>query len=369
MISSNGPQRDLASQQTVIIGTGSCIPARAVLNEDFLDRQFFETYGKPFEPEAIPRIVAKLREITDIAERRYVTDDLMASDLAFTAAAKALASAAIDPETLDYIIVAHNFGDVRADNPRTDLVPSLAARVKEKLRIANPACVCYDLAFGCPGWLQAVIQADYFLRSGDARRALVIGAETLSRIADPFDRDSMIYADGAGAVVLEGQISSRPVGILAHAVRSDTLDHARLLWMGDSYNAEADHRLCLKMEGRKLYEYALTTVPGVVRQSLERAGLDLADVDKVLLHQANGKMDDAILKRLFRLYGVKEIPAGIMPMTISWLGNSSVATLPTLLDLIQRGELADQALASGATAVFASVGAGMNINSVVYRCP
>jgi len=371
MTSSNASLRDLSSQpQTVIIGTGSCIPARAVLNEDFLGREFFEDYGQPFAPEAIPKIVAKLREITDIAERRYVTDDLVASDLALDAAGKALASAGIDPETLDYVIVAHNFGDVRAGNLRTDMVPSLAARVKDQLRIANPNCVCYDLAFGCPGWLQAVIQADYFLRSGDARRALVIGAETLSRIADPYDRDSMIYADGAGAVVLEGQLSERPVGILSHAVRSDTLDHSRLLWMGGSYHPEAgDHQLCLKMQGRKLYEYALTTVPGVVRQSLERAGLSLADVDKVLLHQANGKMDDAILKRLFRLYGVKEIPEGIMPMTISWLGNSSVATLPTLLDLIQRGQLADQALASGATAVFASVGAGMNINSVVYRCP
>ncbi|MDR3669656.1 MAG: ketoacyl-ACP synthase III [Holophaga sp.] len=354
----------------MIIGTGSCIPTRAVLNEDFLGQPFFETYGKPFAPEAVPRLVAKLKEITDIAERRYVTDDLVASDLAFQAGAKALASADIDPETLDYVIVAHNFGDILADNLRTDLVPSLAARVKASLKIANPDCICYDLAFGCPGWLQAVIQANYFLRSGEAKRALVIGAETLSRISDPYDRDSMIYADGAGAVVLEGQYSSQRVGILAHAVRSDTLEHARLLWMGPSFNPDAgDHKLCLKMEGRKLYEYALTTVPGVVRQSLEKAGLGLEDVNKVLLHQANGKMDDAILKRLFRLYGMQEIPAGIMPMTISWLGNSSVATLPTLLDLIQRGQLPDQALTSGATAVFASVGAGMNINSVVYRCP
>jgi len=354
----------------VIIGTGSSIPARSVLNEDFLGHAFFEDYGKPFAPEAIPKLVAKLREITDIAERRYVGDDLVASDLAFRAGAKALAAAAIDPETLDYVIVAHNFGDIQADNLRTDLVPSLAARVKASLKIANPSCICYDVAFGCPGWLQAVIQANYYLRSGEAKRALVIGAETLSRISDPYDRDSMIYADGAGAVVLEGQYSDRRMGILAHAVRSDTLDHARLLWMGPSFNPDAgDHKLCLKMQGRKLYEYALTTVPGVVRQSLERAGLGLEDVDKVLLHQANGKMDEAILKRLFKLYGIQEIPAGIMPMTISWLGNSSVATLPTLLDLIQRGELADQALASGATAVFASVGAGMNINSVVYRCP
>ena len=356
--------------RTVIIGTGSCIPPLAVPNEGFLEHSFFEDFDQPFAPDSTPKIVAKLREITDIAERRYAGEHQVASDLAFEAASRALASAGIDPETLDYLILAHNLGDVRAGSPRPDLVPTLAARVKAQLRIANPGCVCYDLAFGCPGWLQAVIQADYFLRSGNARRALVIGAETLSRLCDPSDRDSMIYADGAGAVVLEARPSAEPVGILAHAVRSDTLEHVRLLWMDQPYDPAArDGRLTLKMQGRKLYEYALGTVPGVVRQSLERAGLTLTDVDKVLLHQANGKMDDAILKRLFRLYGVKEIPGGIMPMTISWLGNSSVATLPTLLDLIQRGELADHALGSGATAVFASVGAGMNINSVVYRCP
>ena len=371
MTSTNVSQGDISPQpQSVIVGTGSCIPARAVLNEDFLDHAFYEDYDRPFPPEAIPKIVAKLREITDISERRHVGDDQVASDLAFEAAGNALDSAAMDPETLDYLIVAHNFGDVQAAHRTSDLVPSLASRVKEKLRIANPACVCYDLAFGCPGLLQAVIQADYYLKSGDARRALVIGAETLSRVSDPNDRDSMIYADGAGAVVLEGRICPGRVGILSHAVRSDTLDHSRLLHMDLPYHpSPGDSGLALKMQGRKLYEYALTTVPGVVRQSLERAGLTLDDVDKVLLHQANGKMDDAILKRLFRLYGVQDIPAGIMPMTISWLGNSSVATLPTLLDLIQRGELAEQALASGSTVVFASVGAGMNINSMVYRCP
>ena len=170
---------------TVIVGTGSCIPSRTVGNDAFLDRTFFEDYGRSFRPEDTPRIVAKLKEITDISERRYVADHQVASDLALAAGERALESAGTDPETLDYIIVAHNFGDVRADNRRSDLVPSLAARVKERLRIANPACVCYDLAFGCPGWLQGVIQADYFLRSGDARRALVIGTETLSRLSDP----------------------------------------------------------------------------------------------------------------------------------------------------------------------------------------
>lgn len=356
--------------QAVIIGTGSCIPSRKVPNERFLDQPFFEDYGQPYADGETGKIVSKFQEITDISERRYVTDDLVASDLAFEAGRMALESSRIDPETLDYIIVAHNFGDVRSENRRSDFVPTLAARVKAKLKIANPACVSYDLPFGCPGWLQAVIQANYYLRSGDAKRALVIGAETLSRISDPYDRDSMIYADGAGAVVLEAQAHPEKVGILSHAVRSDTLNHAGLLWMGLSFNREAENgQLYLKMQGRKLYEYALTTVPGVVRQSLERAGLTLTDVDKVLIHQANGKMDEAILKRLFKLYGLREIPAGIMPMTVSWLGNSSVATIPTLLDLVSRGELEGHSLKSGDRVVFASVGAGMNVNALVYRCP
>jgi 3-oxoacyl-[acyl-carrier-protein] synthase-3 len=314
--------------------------------------------------------VAKFQEITEIEERRYATHDLVASDLGAEAARAALADADIDPETLDYIVVAHNFGDVSSENLRLDLCPTLAARIKQTLGISNPSCVAYDLPFGCPGWLQAVIHADYFLRSGDAKRALIIGAETLSRVSDPHDRDSMLYADGAGAVVMEAVESDEPAGILSHATRSDTLEHARLLQMGPSYDPDhGDDRLFLKMRGRKLYEYAVQTVPGVVRDSLDGADLTLTDVAKVLLHQANAKMDHAILKRLFRLYGVAEIPEGIMPMTISRLGNSSVATLPTLFDLIRRGHLNGQGFNSGDAVVFASVGAGMNINSMVYRCP
>ncbi|MBW1912434.1 MAG: ketoacyl-ACP synthase III, partial [Deltaproteobacteria bacterium] len=108
-------------------------------------------------------------------------------------------------------------------------------------------------------------------------------------------------------------------------------------------------------------------VPEVVKQSLDKAGLSLTDVKKLLIHQANEKMDQAILKRLFKLYKIKDIPEHIMPMTISWLGNSSVATLPTLFDLLQRGKVNNHKLRSGDLAVFASVGAGMNINSIVYR--
>jgi len=121
------------------------------------------------------------------------------------------------------------------------------------------------------------------------------------------------------------------------------------------------------MHGHEIYKYAVRTIPKVVKQSLDEAGFTLTDVKKVLLHQANQKMDEAILKRLFKLYNIKNIPDNIMPMTISWLGNSSVATLPTMFDLLQRGKLDNHKLHSGDIVVFASVGAGMNINSMVYR--
>ena len=113
----------------------------------------------------------------------------------------------------------------------------------------------------------------------------------------------------------------------------------------------------------------MRTVPPVVRESLEKAHLTLGDVQKVFLHQANAKMDYAILTRLFRLYGAKDIPLDVMPMTISWLGNSSVATLPTLFDLVSKGKLDGHGLNKGDVVIFASVGAGMNINAMTYRMP
>jgi 3-oxoacyl-[acyl-carrier-protein] synthase-3 len=355
---------------SVFTGSGSYLPTRTIKNEDFVQNEFYLDYGQPLDPADNERVVEKFRDITEISERRYVTDDLVASDLGGEAAELALADSGWDPETLDYIIVAHNFGDVQAGSSRLDFCPTLAARIKERLRIKNPSCVAYDVPFGCPGWLQAVIQADYYLRSGDAKRALVVGAETLSRVCDPHDRDSMIYADGAGATLMEAVESEVPVGILSHSTRSDTFEHARLLRMGPSYQPEpGDDRLFLKMYGRKLYEYAIGTVPGVVKDSLDRAGLTLTDVTKVLIHQANAKLDDTILRRLFKLYGVPDIPAHIMPMTISWLGNSSVATLPTLFDRMRRGRMEMQEIFPGDLVLFASVGAGMNANSMVYRSP
>ena len=336
-------------------------------NAAFLQHEFHGPDQKPI-PKSNREILEQFESITGIRVRRYAPADLVTSDMAHDAAKNALESSGIDGETLDYIIVAHNFGDVRAGSMRSDLVPALAARVKNKLELKNPRCVAVDVVFGCPGWLQGVIWADSMIRAGDIKRAMVIGADTLSRISDPHDRDSLIYADGAGATILESRNTKS--GILAHAVRSDTLEHGMMLRMGYSYKEEAFlESLFLKMEGRKLYKYALQTVAGSIREALDCAKLDIRDVTKILIHQANGKMDEAILSALYQLYGIDTPPDNVMPMTISWLGNSSVATIPTMLDLIRKGEMKGHTIESGDNIVFASVGAGMHINAVVYRAP
>jgi 3-oxoacyl-[acyl-carrier-protein] synthase-3 len=350
---------------SIITGTGSYIPTRCVPNDHFLNHRFFDSDGIALDtPNA--EIIEKFRDITCINERRYVTDDLNTSDIASVAAEQALEG--VDRESLDYIIVGQNFGDISVGDQMCDMVPTIAARVKHRLGIRNPYTVAFDIPFGCPGWLQAMIMADYFIKSGDAKKVLVIGAETLSRVSDPYDRDSMIYSDGAGAALVEATDGN--VGILSHAARSDTFEEVNLLWLGKSSNPACNgHGLYLKMYGHEIYKYAVRTVPEVVKRSLDKAGLTLTDVEKVLIHQANQKMDEAILKRLFKLYKVAKIPEHIMPMTISWLGNSSVATLPTLYDLLQRDKLDNHRLRPGDIAVFASVGAGMNVNSMVYRMP
>ena len=352
--------------RSVIAASGSYIPPVRVPNSDFLNSDFRASDGTPMA-KSNAEIVKQFESITGIRERRYVESGTVTSDIAYEAAHEALTSSGIDPESLDLIIVAHNFGDVQRAGGQPDLVPSLAARVKAKLRIAKPRAAAFDLVFGCPGWIQGIITTDAMIRAGDIRRGLIIGADTLSRISDPHDRDSMIYADGAGAAILEARQTDS--GILAHASRSDTLEHSGMLSMGRSYKEEVFlEALFLKMEGRKLYKYALQTVAGSMKECLDKAGIPLRDVSKILIHQANGKMDEAIVTALYDAEKLK-VPPDVMPMTISWLGNSSVATIPTLFDLISKGKLDGQTFHPGEIVLFASVGAGMHINAFVYRMP
>jgi 3-oxoacyl-[acyl-carrier-protein] synthase-3 len=350
---------------SVINGTGSYIPENIISGEHFMDASFFDN-GVKLDKENI-EIINKFSEITEIVERRYVCSNLVNSDIATLAAKKALAAGDVDKETLDHIILCHNFGDVAEGSNRMDMLPALAAKVKAELGIENPNCVAYDIIFGCPGWVQGVIQADYLIRSGDAKRVMVIGSETLSRIIDPHDRDSMIFSDGAGAVIFEVKEADEPTGIIAHKSKTYA-SHANLLVMGSSNNPEEQNgNMYLKMNGRKLYEFAVINVPQVVKEAIDKAGVSIDDIKTVFIHQANGKMDHAIMKRLFKLYNLGSIPEKLVPMTISWLGNSSVATIPTLIDLVLNNKVEGYKVNKGEYAVFASVGAGMHINAIVYK--
>jgi 3-oxoacyl-[acyl-carrier-protein] synthase-3 len=347
-----------------IIGVGSYIPNLKVTNTDFHKHIFLNDDGTPFaHPNEV--VINKFKDITGIEERRYVDDDLCTSDIGFFAAQKAIENANIDPETLDYIILAHNFGDVRADSVQADTVPSLATRVKNRLQIKNPKCVAFDILFGCPGWIEGVLQANAYIKSGMAKRCLVIGSETLSRVVDMHDRDSMIYSDGAGATVIEA--SNDETGLLSYESATYAYNEANYLYFGKSFNNDIDDNVrYIKMFGRKIYEFALSQVPLAMKSCLDKSGIDIADVKKILIHQANEKMDEAIINRFYKLYDTKA-PEGIMPMSITFLGNSSVATIPTLLDLIVNKKIENQQINPGDVVIFASVGAGMNINAFVYR--
>jgi len=351
---------------TIISGTGSYIPSIIKTNLAFAENTFYGEDGVLIKtPNA--EIVEKFKDITGIYERRYAEENMNTSEMASKAAELAIQDAGIDPETIDQIIVAHNFGDVLPGTIQTDTIPALASRVKHQLGIKNPNCVAYDILFGCPGWIQGVIQADSFIKSGMAKRCLVIGAETLSRVVDSHDRDSMIFSDGAGACIVEADANTNS-GILASSVQSHCVDEAYFLYLGKSYHPEGNEATrYIKMKGRKVYEYAIKNVPLAMKECIEKAGVDIHDVKKFFLHQANEKMDEGFIKALYKLYDIKTAPENVMPMSIHDLGNSSVATIPTLYDLVKKGKYKEHQLHKGDIVIFASVGAGMNINAICYR--
>lgn len=353
---------------TVITGTGCYIPEFIKTNREFTGHNFYAEDNKALDIE--PHIIVeKFKKITGIEERRYAPADIDSSDMAAIAAQKAIEDAGCDPETIDQIIVAHNFGNVLKHTIQTDVLPALASRVKHVLKIKNPSCVPYDILFGCPGWIQGVIQADAYFKAGLAKKCLIIGTETLSRVLDVYDRDSMIFSDGAGACVLEAKKNSENgSGILGSCVQSHCGDEVNYLNMGKSFYPDSDPRIrYIKMKGRKVYEYAMKHVPEAMKMCLDQSGVTIAELKKVFIHQANEKMDESIIKELYKLYGIANAPEIIMPMSIHSLGNSSVATVPTLFDMVRKGLMPEHKLNEGDVILFASVGAGMNINAVCYR--
>ncbi len=352
--------------RSVIKGTGSYIPGEIVENSFFAAHDFYDDKHQKIVGAA-GEIVRKFEKVTGIYARRYAKPDLNASDMATEAAKLAIRDAAIDPETIDQIIVAHNFGDVTVDTIQSEAVPAIASRVKRALNINNPACIAFDLLFGCPGWIQGVIQADCFIRSGMASTCLVIGTETLSRVIDKSDRDSMIFSDGAGAVILQKGNDDQS-GVLGSVSHSYCLEELNFIHMDKANFPDSDPRVrFMKMAGRKVYEFALSKVPAAMKQCMDTCNVPIDSLKKIFIHQANEKMDVAIVKAFYALYDRTELPEAILPMNIHELGNSSVATVPTLLDMVRNNQIEGHSLHAGDIILLASVGAGMNINAVCYK--
>lgn len=350
-----------------IIGSGSVLPNIKKANSAFWANTFFNK-DHELMTKTNEAITAKFEEVAGIVERRVAEKGVNASDLGAQAAQLAIESSGIDPETLEYIIVAHNFGDVNYGTIQSDMLPNLAAKVKQKLGIKNSRCIAYDILFGCPSWVQAFIQAEYYIKSGDVKRVLVVGADTVSRMTDPHDIDGMLFADGAGAAILERVEFDveNPVGVLSHLTVSDCTIEADYLKMGDSLKLDTEGQY-IRMYGKGVFRYAVSKVPVAMNECLEKAGLRLEDVDKFVMHQANMKMNKIILKRLYELNGYEDYPEEMMPLVVDKLGNSSAATVPTVLDLIMKGVMDGQNIKKGDIVVFASVGAGMHANCIVYK--
>ncbi len=312
-------------------------------------------------------IVEKLEAITGIRERRYVPFDQDSIGLMTAASRLAVADAGIDVNDLSGIIVAHNAGNMIPDTGVFHPVPNLAASLKHTLDCTNYECFAYDILFGCPGWVQAVIQAHQTIRNGDAKHILVTGLEIASRMLDPHDVDSMILADGCGACVISGS-DARNKGILSYSTFSHGQDDHRIIYLGESNKKDVVGSCYFHMNGREVYKYATEWVPKVIKDALDKTGLKIGDVNMFLFHQANAKMLGAIAKNLAHLYEVGiDTFDGKIPTTIEFLGNTSVATIPTMLDLVRQNKLDGYAIASGDLAVMASVGAGMHCNALVYR--
>lgn len=352
---------------TIIIGSGSYLPTRVIGRDHFKDAVFYTDEGEKID-KPNDEVIQKFVEITEIENRRYLEDDEFNSDLGHRAAQEAIDDAKINPEDIDYIIYASNFGEVNLDG-MTNFMPSMSARVKNKLGIKNRKCVNYDMIFGCPGWVEAMIMADTLIKAKKAKLILVVGSETLSRVVDAFDRNKMIFADGAGAVVVTAT-DDENVGMIADSTICDNDVELNYLENAPSLKKDEDRRpLYIRMHGRKIYEYALKNVPIAIKETIDKANLTLDDIDKILIHQANAKMDYAMISRLHKLYGKTDYDHAISPMTIQDYGNSSVATIPTMFDLILKGKMKNQQFKEKSNIVFTSVGAGMNINAIVYRFP
>ena len=282
-----------------IAGTGSYLPPRVVTNEEFAQR--------------LDTSDAWIRERTGIAQRHIAEPTQAASDLATHAARSAMEAAGATAEEIDLIIVATSTPDF--------IFPSTACLVQAKLGAKD--CAAFDLQAVCSGFVYALSTADKFIRSGQHKCALVIGAEVFSRILDWNDRGTcVLFGDGAGAVVLR---ASETPGIHASVLRADGR-HADILSVpGNVSGGKVIGSPFLQMAGNQVFKFAVKVLDDVARETLAAAGATISDVDWLIPHQANVRILDATARKL-------GLPPEKLVVTVDHHGNTSAASVPLALD-------------------------------------
>jgi 3-oxoacyl-[acyl-carrier-protein] synthase-3 len=286
-----------------VVGTGSYLPPRIVTNHELATR--IDTTDE--------WIVSR----TGIRQRHVADERQTSSDLALEAARAALAAAGTAAGDLDLIIVATSTPDY--------VFPSTACLLQAKLGVRG--CAAFDVQAVCSGFVYALAVADSFMRSGQARNALVIGAEVFSRILDWNDRATcVLFGDGAGAVVLRAD--ERP-GVHASVLHADGSQAGILAVPGNVCGGRIVGSPFLTMDGPAVFKFAVRVLDEVARETVARCGMQLADVDWLIPHQANVRILDATAKRL-------GLPAAKVVVTVDRHANTSAASVPLALDLALR---------------------------------
>jgi 3-oxoacyl-[acyl-carrier-protein] synthase-3 len=325
-------------RKSIVLGTGSYAPIRVLTNADL--EKMVATNG--------PWIVGR----TGIKERRIAAEGEATSDMAAVASRRALELADVSPDEIDLIIV----GTVTPDTP----TPSCAAYVQAKIGARN--AFAFDISAACAGSLYGLSIADQFIRSGMVKRALIIGAETLSRVVDWSNRETcVLFGDAAGAILL-GASEENGRGILASKLRTDgTLTNILGIFGGGSLQPFSEDVLRsnqhkIKMRGREVYKVATRLLPEVVRETLEQAGLSAQDVTHVVAHQANLRIIESAMENL----GIDIEKCWI---NIDRFGNTSSASMPITLDEANRAGR----LHKGDVIAMMAIGAGMTWGGAVIR--
>ncbi|WP_440222748.1 beta-ketoacyl-ACP synthase III [Dokdonella sp. MW10] len=316
-----------------IAGTGSYLPDKVVTNADL--EKFVETSDE------------WIRTRTGIRERRMAADGETTGDLAFHAATRALEAAGVQASELDLIVLGTTTPDI--------IFPSTACLLQHRLG-AN-GCAAFDVNAACSGFVYALGVADAFIRSGQARKALVVGAETLTRMLDWNDRGTcVLFGDGAGAVVLE---ASEEPGILTTKLHADG-GYKHLLYnpvgVSAGFRDEPNHGVRVLMTGNEVFKVAVKTLDRIVGETLEAAGMDESQIDWLIPHQANLRIIEATAKRL-------KMPMERVVVTVDRHGNTSSGSVPLALDEAVRSGRVKR----GQTVLLEAFGGGFTWASALLR--